>query len=46
MFKLLNGRTSFYQWDTNQKLIIDTDIPDYQVHFQDIFILGCNRINL
>jgi hypothetical protein len=36
MFKLLNGRTSFYQWDTDQKLIIDTDIPDYQVHFQDI----------
>lgn len=36
MFKLLDGRTSFYQWDIDQKLVIDTDISDYQVHFQDI----------
>ena len=35
MFSIFNGRTSFYQWDVDQKLIINCDIPDYQVHFKN-----------
>lgn len=35
MFSIFNGRTSFYQWDVDQKLIINCDIPDYQVHFEN-----------
>lgn len=32
MFKILNGREHFYQWDSNQKLIVeDATIPE--VHF-------------
>lgn len=32
MFKIYNGRTSFYQWDSNQKLIIE-DPSILEVHF-------------
>lgn len=35
MFSIFNGRTSFYQWDVDQKLIINCNIPDYQVHFKN-----------
>lgn len=35
MFKIENGRLSFYQWDTNQRLIIE-DASINEVHF-------CNR---
>lgn len=35
MFSIFNGRTSFYQWDVDQKLIINCDIPDYHVHFEN-----------
>ena len=34
MFKILNGREHFYQWDSNQKLIVeDATIPE--VHFSN-----------
>ena len=32
MFKILNGREHFWQWDTGQKLIVDGDICS-EVHF-------------
>lgn len=35
MFKIYDGRDTFYQWDTNQKLIIENDDIN-EVHF-------CNR---
>lgn len=34
MFKIYDGRKSFYQWDLNQKVIVETECS--QVHF-------CNR---
>lgn len=30
--KIQNGRTSFYQWDLNQKLIVD-DLTHNEIHF-------------
>ena len=35
MFKILDGRSEFYQWDLNRKLIVD-DASMKEVHF-------CNR---
>ena len=32
-FKILNGRNRFYQWDINQKLIVEDYDPTCQIHF-------------
>ena len=32
MFKILNGREHFYQWDSNQKLVVE-DASILEVHF-------------
>jgi hypothetical protein len=33
-FKIFNGRSSFYQWDTNQRLILEGIPADCQIHFK------------
>ena len=34
IFKIYDGRTSFWQWDTNQKLIVLDETID-EVHFSN-----------
>ena len=34
MFKILDGREYFYQWDLNQKLIVEDDSIN-EVHFSN-----------
>lgn len=34
MFKIYDGRETFYQWDINQKLIVDDDSIT-EVHFSN-----------
>lgn len=33
-FKIYNGRNHFYQWDVNQKLIIEDYDPTCEIHFK------------
>lgn len=35
-FKIFDGRSSFYQWDLNQKLIIDGITLNDEIHFKNI----------
>lgn len=32
-FKILDGRSEFYQWDLNQKLLIDDDLQVEEINF-------------
>ena len=36
MFKLIDGRTYCYQWDTGQKVTMDGLAPGMQVHFSHL----------
>lgn len=35
-FKIFDGRSSFYQWDLNQKLIVDGITLNDEIHFKNI----------
>ena len=43
-FKIFDGRSSFYQWDLNQKLIVDGITLNDEIHFKNIDGTGASVV--
>lgn len=44
-FKIFNGRSSFFQWDLNQKLIVPESVKNAQIHFESPNEKNCYVLN-